>query len=125
MPETFTIAENASVGAAVGTKTGTDVDGDTLAYTASRLGMMDGLFAINASSGAITVDKTALDYETASSHSLTVQAADVALSATATVTVTCDRCERGSKHQRLDLHDCGECLGGSRGRDKDRHGCGR
>ena len=74
------------MGAAVGTKTGTDVDDDTLAYTITA-GNDDGLFAINASSGAITV-KAALDHETANTHSLTVQAADAALSATATVTVT-------------------------------------
>ena len=83
---TFTIAENASVGAAVGTKTGTDVDGDTLTYTITA-GNDGGLFAINSGSGAITV-ASGLNHETASSHSLTVQAADAALSATATVTVT-------------------------------------
>ena len=82
----FTIAENASVGAAVGTKTGTDVDDDTLAYSITA-GNDDDLFAINSSSGAITV-KAALDHETGDTHSLTVQAADAALSATATVTVT-------------------------------------
>ena len=83
---TYTIAENASVGATVGTKTGTDVDDDTLAYTITA-GNDGGLFAMNSTSGAITV-ASGLNHETASSHSLTVQAADAALSATATVTVT-------------------------------------
>ncbi|MCS5573919.1 MAG: cadherin repeat domain-containing protein, partial [Pseudomonadales bacterium] len=83
---TFTVAENASVGATVGTKTGTDADGDTLAYTITA-GNNAGLFAVNSSSGKITVAK-ALDYETATSHSLTVKATDTgSASATATVTV--------------------------------------
>ena len=84
---TYSVAENASVGAAVGTKTGSDADGDTLAYTITA-GNSGGLFAINSSSGAITVAAT-LDHETASTHSLTVQATDTgSASATATVTVT-------------------------------------
>ena len=79
---TFTVAENATE---VGTKTGSDADGDTLGYTITA-GNDAGLFAINSSTGAITVAKS-LDYETATSHSLTVTATD-ASSATATATVT-------------------------------------
>ncbi|MDP7358102.1 MAG: cadherin domain-containing protein, partial [Pseudomonadales bacterium] len=84
---TYTVAETASVGDTVGTKTGTDADGDTLAYTITA-GNDSGLFAINSSSGKITV-KAALDHETDDSHSLTVQVTDTgSASATATVTVT-------------------------------------
>ncbi len=83
---TYTVAENVSVGASVGTKTGTDADGDTLAYTITA-GNSAGLFAIDSSDGKITVAK-ALDYETATFHSLTVKATDSgSASATATVTV--------------------------------------
>ena len=53
------------MGATVGTKTGTDADGDLLTYTITA-GNNAGLFAINSSSGKITVAK-ALDYETATS----------------------------------------------------------
>ena len=71
----------------VGTKTGTDVDGDTLAYSITA-GNDEGLFAINASSGAITV-AGALDHETASTHDLIVTATDAgSLSSSATVSVT-------------------------------------
>ncbi|MCS5582613.1 MAG: cadherin domain-containing protein, partial [Pseudomonadales bacterium] len=83
---TYTVAETASVGDTVGTKTGTDVDGDTLAYTITA-GNDSGLFAMNSSSGKITVAKV-LDYETTTSHSLTVKVTDTgSAAATATVTV--------------------------------------
>ena len=82
----FTIAEDVSVGTAVGTKTGTDVDGDELIYSITE-GNDDGLFTIGSSSGMITI-ATMLDHEAASSHSLTVQVFDAILSDTATVTVT-------------------------------------
>ena len=83
---TYTVAENVLVGATVGTKTGTDGDGDTLAYTITA-GNSAGLFAIDSSDGKITVAK-ALDYETATFHSLTVKATDSgSAAATATVTV--------------------------------------
>ena len=82
---TFTVAENLGVGGAVGTKTGTDPDGDTLAYTISS-GNDSGLFAINSSSDAITLAK-ALNYEAATSYSITVKATDTG-SATASASIT-------------------------------------
>ena len=83
---TFTVAENLAVGGAVGTKTGTDPDSDTLAYTITS-GNDSGLFAINSTSGAITLAK-ALNYEAATSHSITVTATDTgSASASASINV--------------------------------------
>ncbi|HIA03262.1 MAG TPA: cadherin repeat domain-containing protein, partial [Myxococcales bacterium] len=90
---TATVAETASVGYTVKTVTGTDADGDALAYTITA-GNTAGLFAITTVansdgtySGTIKV-AAALDYETATSHSLTVTVTDTgSASATATVTV--------------------------------------
>ena len=85
----FTVSEAASVGASVGTATGSDPDGDSLTYSISA-GNGSGSFAIGSSTGAITV-AGALDYETTQSYTLTVAVVDTA-SATAnadfTVTVT-------------------------------------
>ncbi|MDB4785229.1 DUF5011 domain-containing protein [Akkermansiaceae bacterium] len=81
----FTIGEDASVGAVVGTMTATDVDGDTLDYSITD-GNEFGLFTIDPSSGEIKVWGV-LDYEWATYHSLKVQVADTALSATTWVRV--------------------------------------
>ena len=70
----FSIAEDAAVGDAVGTVSATDADNDTLAYSITA-GNDRGKFAINAGSGAITIS-AALDYETNSAYTLTVQADD-------------------------------------------------
>ena len=70
----------------MGTKTGTDPDGDTLAYTITA-GNDSGLFAINSTSGAITLAK-ALNYEAATSHGITVTATDTgSASSSASITV--------------------------------------
>ena len=83
---TFTVAENLGIGDAVGTKPRVDPDGDALAYTITS-GNDTGIFAINSSNGAITLAK-ALDYESATSHSLTLTVADTgSASAAATITV--------------------------------------
>ena len=72
------IDENASNGTVVGTATGSDVDvGDSLAY--SLVDDAGGRFAIDASTGAITVaDGSLLDHEAAASHDVTVRVTDVA-----------------------------------------------
>ena len=80
---TFTVAENATE---VGTKTGSDADGDTLGYTITA-GNDAGLFAINSSTGAITVAKS-LDYETATSYELTVVADDGTYASTEVITIS-------------------------------------
>ena len=70
---TNTAAENAAVGAVVGiTAQATDPDSsDTVTYTLTD--DAGGLFAINGTSGVVTV-AAALDYETATTHSITVLA---------------------------------------------------
>ena len=86
----FTLAEDAAVAAAVGSVSASDPnDGDTVTY-AITAGNTGDAFAINAANGAITV-AGALDYETTSTYSLTVQASDsesAATTVTVTVTVT-------------------------------------
>ena len=86
----FSIAEDAAAGAAVGTVSATDADNDTLTYTITA-GNSDAKFAISTSTGAITTAGT-LDYETDSSYTLTVQADDDnGGTDTATVNVTVAR----------------------------------
>ena len=82
----FTVTENASTGDAVGTVSATDPDAtDTLTYSITA-GNADGKFAIGESSGVISVAGE-LDYETASSHTLTAQASDGIEDGSDTVTV--------------------------------------
>ncbi len=71
-----TVAEDATTGIVVGTVTGTDPDaGDT--HTYSLTDTAGGRFAINASTGVITVaDGSLLNYEAATSHSVTVRTTD-------------------------------------------------
>ena len=64
--------------------------GDTTSLTWSiASGNDDGVFAIGASTGAITVaDTTNLDYETTTSYDLVVQATDGTTPDTETITIT-------------------------------------
>ena len=82
---TFRVAEDAAVGTVVGTATARDLDGGPLTY-ALTAGNTGGAFALDASSGALTVAAT-LNHATTASYSLTVTATD-AHSGTATTTVT-------------------------------------
>ena len=82
---TYRIVEDAAIDTEVGTKTGRDVDGDDLTYRITD-GDDAGLFAIDSTTGAITVAK-ALDYSAASVHHLTVQVSDGNLSSSANVTI--------------------------------------
>ena len=70
----FSVAEDADVGAAVGSVSATDADGDSLTYSIT-VGNEDGKFAVNGGTGAITV-AAGLDYETTASYALTVQVSD-------------------------------------------------
>ena len=81
------VAENAGVGAAVVTAVASDADaGDVLSYAITS-GNTGNAFAINSSTGAITV-AGALDYEVTPSYTFTVTVTDTgSLSDTATVTV--------------------------------------
>lgn len=71
-----TVAENAVKGTVVGTAAGSDADaGDKLTY--SLKDTAGGRFAINATTGQITVaDGSLLNYEANASHSITVQLTD-------------------------------------------------
>ena len=84
----FSVAEDAAVDAVVGTVSAADPDtGDTLSYSITA-GNGDGKFAIDGVSGEITVAEE-LDYETAASYSLTVEAIDdESASDTSTVNVS-------------------------------------
>ena len=89
--QTFTIAENANNGTAVsgnsGTIAATDADGDGLSNWTIVSGNDAGKFALNASSGVITV-AGGLDYETTTSYTLTVKVSDGSVfSATKTITI--------------------------------------
>ncbi len=72
-----TVAENAANGTVVGTASTTDPDaGDTHTYQLTDTA--GGRFAINSATGEITVaDGSLLNYESASSHSITVRTTDV------------------------------------------------
>ena len=81
---TFRVAEDAPVGTPVGTAAALDLDGGPLTY-ALTAGNTGGVFALDASSGMLTV-AGALDYETTASYALTLTASD-AHGGTATATV--------------------------------------
>ena len=88
-PYMFPVSEDAAVDAAVGTVTATPLAGGTLTY-AITADDSNGAFAINATTGAITV-AAALDYETTASYALTVtvsEAAGAAKTTPVTITVT-------------------------------------
>ena len=71
----FEAAEDAAVGDAVGTVSATDPDeADNLTYSITA-GNTGSVFAIDGGTGAITV-AVALDYETTSEYTLTVEASD-------------------------------------------------
>ena len=83
----FSIADDAATGAAVGSVSATDADDDGLTYSIES-GNGDGKFAMDGSSGAITV-AGALDHAATASYTLTVQADDGnGGTATATVNVS-------------------------------------
>jgi len=73
----FTVDENAASGTSVGTVSGSDSDvGDSITYAITG-GNAGGAFAIDPSTGEITVaDATLLDFETMPSFALTVEVTD-------------------------------------------------
>ena len=82
---TFTVGEDAATGNALGSMTAADPDGRTVGY-AITVGNDAGKFRIDAASGELSV-AAVLDYETATSYTLTVQAED-GYELTSEVTVT-------------------------------------
>lgn len=71
-----TVAENAVNGTLIGTVTGSDIDPGTV-FRYTLLDDADGRFLIDPGTGRITLaDASNLDYETATSHTITVRTAD-------------------------------------------------
>ena len=83
--QTFSIDEGADAGAEVGTVAASDDDDDALSFGITA-GNDAGFFAITETTGAITTTAV-LDYEAATSYSLTVEVSDETETSTATVTV--------------------------------------
>ena len=86
--DTFSVLEDAAVGTSVGTPNGSDPEaGESLTWSIQS-GNVGGAFAINASTGEITVNST-LDFEVRSSYTLVVQVEDQQmLTDTATITIS-------------------------------------
>ncbi|MDH3664145.1 MAG: putative Ig domain-containing protein, partial [Alphaproteobacteria bacterium] len=98
------VAENANVGTVVGTVAAHDDDvGDSLTY--ALVDDADGRFAIDSSTGQVTVaDASALDYEAATSHDIGVRVTDQA----------------GAYHEEtfsIDLTDVAETQAATQGHD--------
>ncbi len=91
----LSISENSSNTAIVGTVQGYDVDaGTTLSY--SLTDTAGGRFAIDASTGAITVaNGSLLNFEAAASHNVTVQISDGSLSYSEVVTINLTNVNEG------------------------------
>ncbi|HXH02318.1 MAG TPA: cadherin domain-containing protein [Candidatus Competibacteraceae bacterium] len=91
-PASFSLAEHSANGTAVGSVTFTDADAAQSHGFAITAGNVGGAFAIDPSSGLITVaNDSALDFETTPTFTLTVQVTDngsPALSGSGTVTVS-------------------------------------
>ncbi|WP_324675064.1 malectin domain-containing carbohydrate-binding protein [Hymenobacter sp. GOD-10R] len=85
-PAPNTVAENAAPGTLVGlTASSIDLDGTVTYSLTSSAG---GRFAINATTGVVTVaNGSLLDYETATAHSILVQASDGTLTSSASFTI--------------------------------------
>jgi len=81
------VAEGAANGSTVGiTASSSDIHGGTITY--SLTDNAGGRFAINGSSGVVSVANSALlDFETANSHTITISASDNLASVTATFTI--------------------------------------
>ena len=74
----FFVAENGLGNAVIGTVSSTDLEGDALTFSLSN--DAGGRFAINSSTGEITVsDSSLLDFEAAGTHTVTVEVSDGSL----------------------------------------------
>ncbi|MFM9963794.1 MAG: Calx-beta domain-containing protein, partial [Planctomycetaceae bacterium] len=106
--QTFSINENSANNTVVGTVIATD-PGDVLTYSILS-GNTGGAFAINSSSGQLTVANSAvLDFETTPSFSLTVRVQDAGgLSDTATITINLNNLQA-----TLSINDVSQAEGNS------------
>lgn len=93
--QAFTVTENAATGTVVGTFTASDVDaGQSLSYTITASAPIAGAFAINSTTGQITVvNGSGLNFEAISAVALTITVTDngnpsLSASAVATITLT-------------------------------------
>ncbi|WOF43891.1 cadherin domain-containing protein [Sphingopyxis indica] len=68
------VNENAANGTAVGTVVGTDPDNDAMTY--SMVNSAGGRFAVNAAGAVMVANGTLLNFETTTSHSITVRITD-------------------------------------------------
>jgi VCBS repeat-containing protein len=103
--QSFWVAENTAGGTSVGTVAASDPDaGDHLTYSITA-GNTGGAFAINSTTGAITVaNPAALDYETHPTFTLTVEVTDSGTPArTASATVTIHLADRNEAPTAIDL----------------------
>ncbi|CAM1346266.1 cadherin domain-containing protein [Tenacibaculum crassostreae] len=80
--QTFTVAEDISDTAIIGTVVATDPNGDDLSYTVS-----DANFEITSSGELSLVEGKQFDYETKTEHKLTVEVSDGAMTASAEITI--------------------------------------
>lgn len=88
-PASFNIDENSNVGTSVGTVVANDVETPSNLTFAIVDGDPDGFFAINSSSGEITIARPDLDHEASDTVDLTVQVTDPgSLSASTIVSIT-------------------------------------
>lgn len=83
--QSFTVAEDIDATTAIGMVTATDVEGNTITFSITTND--NGLFEITTGGELTLVSGQNLDFETSTSHSITVQATDGGLSNTATITV--------------------------------------
>lgn len=83
--QSFTVAEDIDATTAIGMVTATDAEGNTITYSITTND--NGLFEITTGGELTLVSGQNLDFETSTSHSITVQATDGGLSNTATITI--------------------------------------
>lgn len=81
----FTVAEDVSDATVIGTVTATDAEGDDLAFSVTA--NSSELFEISAAGELSLISGQNLDFETATSHAITVQVSDGSLSASAIITI--------------------------------------
>ena len=81
----FTVAEGIADADAIGTVTATDADNDALSFSITQND--NDLFAITEGGELSLTDSASLDFETAESHTITVEVTDGTDTASATVTI--------------------------------------
>ena len=83
--QAFTVAEDISDATAIGTVTATDAEGDALSFSITS--NSDDLFEITTGGEVSLATGANLDFESATSHAITVQVSDGSLTGAATITI--------------------------------------